>query len=242
MQTRTPAIENSANNQTRLNIEPALKKIQAVAGILFSVFLVLHLTNTALAAFGSGVYNQFQQAIQGFYQFPLFELGFVLLPLITHAVVGITLIFLRRAKGRSKAQTKHQLHTWAGFFLLLVVFGHVLATRGLGYFYDAAPGFEGVSFTLWWMPGYFYGYYFLLFMAGYYHSALGIQHIARRFFQTGRKPSLNWRGNLTAAVIAVTALLAFGGVLFEIADPGDNDFARQYAKILDLDLAKLGNR
>jgi len=225
---------------TRHSMEPVFIKVQALAGIMFFTFLVLHLANTALAAFGYEIYNTVQTTLRLFYQFPVFELLFVILPLVAHVIAGISLIFIRKKNERSnpppKLSIKHRMHSIAGFFLLAVVFAHVLATRGFAYFLDAAPGFEGISFTLWFMPFYFYPYYFLLFMAGFYHSQQGANRIFMRYSGIRIVPALSKRLNQAAALAVVAALLGFGGILFDIPDPSDNDYARQYARLLNLDI------
>ena len=130
---------------------------------------------------------------------------------------------------------KYRVQSWAGFFLLFVVFGHALATRGISFFYGVVPGFEGVSFSLWWVPAYFYPYYFLLFIAGLYHATMGISGLLKRrgFKQAARLPVVV---SALGAIGVSLALLGFGGVLFEIDDPRDNDYARQYSELMDIDL------
>ena len=41
---------------------------------------------------------------------------------------------------------------------------------------------------------------------------------------------------LLGASLVSGSLLAFGGVLFEVEDPRDNDYARQYGEFFSLDL------
>lgn len=218
-------------------LEARLVQIQALAGGLFFIFLVMHLANTGLAVFGPEVYNGFQRSVQSVYQYPALELVLVLGPLVTHAIVGIWLALIRKRRSGLRP-LRYRVQSWAGFFLLAVVFGHVLATRGVGYFYGAVPEFAGVSFSIWWQPAYFYPYYFLLFMAGLYHGTMGAGAVLRRL---GKQPVIlsgRQRGMvmLLGALLVSGSLLGFGGVLFEIENPRDNDYARQYAEFFDLDL------
>ena len=125
-------------------------------------------------------------------------------------------------------------------FLLFVVFGHILATRGISYWYGPFAEFEGVSFSLWWVPGYFYPYYFLLFMAGLYHGTMGAANVLQRVFP-GRRSKSKLQPYIVpslGAIGVVLALLSFGGFLFEIEDPRNNDYARQYGELMDIDLTK----
>lgn len=214
-----------------------LRQTQAIAGVLFFVFLFLHLGNTLLATQGPGAYNSYQQFLQGFYQNPAIELGIVILPLLAHVIAALWLFRLRgkAPQGRSLGQ---RANSWAGAFLLIVVFGHVLATRGIGLWYDAPPGFAGISFSLWWMPSYFYPYYFLLFMGGLFHSYNGISLLLARtgYPQIRKNRAARSLVMLSGAVAVVVALMAFDGKLFDIHDPRDSPYARAYAEILQIDL------
>lgn len=217
--------------------ENNLVRLQAIGGALFTVFLVLHLSNTLLAPFGPEVYNNYQRVSRLFYQQPLLEIIFVLGPLVTHAIAGIWLYILRKKWRRSPA-LRYRLQSWAGLFLLLVVFGHVIATRGISFWFDAFPEFEGISFSLWWVPSYFYPYYFLLFMAGLYHGTMGLSVLLKRggYGQLAASKALPLLVTTLGAIGVSFALLGFGGVLFEIDDPRGNDYARQYSELLDIEL------
>lgn len=227
------------NKHFKRSVEPTLVRAQAAAGALFFVFLVLHLSNTVVAVFGADSYNAYQRVIRQIYQHPVLEVLLVIAPLITHVVAGFWLYILRK-KRKSTRPLKYRLQTGAGFFLLLVVFGHMLATRGISYWYGTVAEFSGVAFSLWWVPEYFYPYYFLLFMAGLYHGSMGaITLLTRAQVLT---PSTSYLMPLllgtAGSAAALAALLSFGGVVFEISDPRDNDYARQYSKLLDVDLSR----
>ena len=166
----------------------------------------------------------------------MLELLFVILPLVAHTIAGVSLAIIKGKSRTSNPGLEYRLYSIAGFFLLAVVFAHVLATRGVGYFLDEAPGFEGVSISPWYLSLFFYPYYFLLFMAGFYYSRQGIGRILMRYSSFRINPAHNKRLNQAAAVVVIAALLGFGGILFNIPDPRDNDYARQYARLSDLDL------
>lgn len=211
--------------------------IQAIAGSLFTVFLILHLLNTLIAALGVDQYNRFQSAAQALYQHPVFELLFIAAPLLTHAIIGVTLL-LRKRKKRLNLSNKQRLNSWAGLFLLVVVFGHVVATRGVALFNEIETGFATVSFSLWWMPAYFIPYYFLLFMAGLFHGYNGISLLANRVSKTAKNSLTTARPFVMsiAALVLVVALGRFMGLLGDIPDPRDSDYARVYAGMLNIDL------
>ncbi|MFW2388905.1 MAG: hypothetical protein ACN4G0_11245 [Polyangiales bacterium] len=133
-----------------------LARIQAVSGLLFSLFALVHLSNTALAVLGPDVYDAFQRSVRRVYQWPALELALVV-TLVVHIVSGVL-----RMRGRRGSKAKPPLR--------LGVRAPQAIRRG--------PGF--------WVP-------------------IG-----------------------TGVTVIVLALLGFGGVLYEIADPFDNDFARAY--------------
>lgn len=105
-------------------IESRLRRAQAIAGSLFAIFVLLHLSNIALAPLGIEIFNGYQQTIQKFYQQPVIELLIVLGPLIAHAIAGIWLFLLRRSNPATHQRPWHsRLHSWAGCLLLLFIIG-----------------------------------------------------------------------------------------------------------------------
>ncbi len=230
-------LANSSHRKNSTITIQRLRRVQAVAGIAFFMFLILHLGNTLLAALGPIPYNNYQQLLQGYYQNPAIELTLVILPLFTHITVAIWLYYLRKRTSQKPA-LRQRLNSWAGVFLLLVVFGHMLATRGIGYWFDAPPGFAGISFTLWWVPAYFYPYYFLLFMAGLYHSYNGLALLLARagLPKLHRNSMARYVVMITGATGVILSLLSFGGQIFDIHDPRDSNYARAYTALLEIDL------
>lgn len=205
-------------------------RIQAISGLLFSLFALVHLSNTALAVLGPDLYDGFQSAVRGVYQRPFLELALVA-TLVVHIASGILRMRGRRGK-KAKPPLRLRLHRYAAYYLAIFVFGHMAATRLPALLADAPPFFGGVSFSLHYMPWVFYPYYALLGIAGLYHLfygvpvALGVLGIpAPRAMRRGLG---FWIPVSAGATMIVLALLAFGGVLYEIDDPFDNDFARAY--------------
>lgn len=231
---------NKCNPQSELSPDrrfaKRLKVAQIGSAIVFLPFLLIHLSNAVLGIFGPDTYNQFQIAAQQVYQIPLIECLFVLGPLLIHMVSGLALLLINRHR-TSRRPLRRRLHTWAGLFLALVILGHVIATRGLPWAYDFHAEFAGVAFSLWWMPWYFYPYYFLLFMAGTYHSLNGISVLMHRLFSWSFLASQR-RMQVTmvfAAIMICSALLSFGGNLRDDPDPRDNDFAHLYQTLFNLE-------
>lgn len=233
----TLALDTAAKSATK-RTEALLSKAQAIAGMLFFVFLVMHLGNALLGVFGAETYNHYQNALRRVYQQPIIEFLLVIIPLATHATAGLWLHLLRKNRPTTRA-LRYRLQTWAGFFLLSFVFVHMLATRGVGWWFDVATGFESVAFSLWWMPAYFYPYYLLLFSTGLYHGWMGLQTLLARarLLAPGAWLQSTKYLLIIGALSCSAALLSFGGVLGDTPDPRDSDYARTYAELFSIALS-----
>ncbi len=219
------------------NIQDRLRKTQAIAGALFSVFVLLHLSNIALAPLGIETFNNYQRLIRQFYQNPIIELFIVIGPILVHAAAGVWLFVLRRKQPSRQRPLLNRLHSWAGCFLLIFIFGHIAAVRGPSFFMDVFPEFDGVAFSLWYLPYYFYPYYFLLALAGFYHAANGLRTLAARSgYAISRKVQIN--ATVIAGLWITVSLLSFGGIFVEVQNPADNDFARLLGDIWGADPAE----
>lgn len=207
-----------------------VRKIQAASGMLFAAFLAAHLINTWVAVAGPGAYAALQRVLSFGYQAPVLE-WLILAAVLVHA--GCAVIRWRR-ESRGMRPWRTRLHRYAGIFMVVFIAGHVTAVRFLPAIFGIRPRFEGVAFSLELLPGYFYPYYLLLGLAGAYHGLNGLAIAAARL---GRPVSLprTWlyAGAGAAGVLTLVALLAFGGVLFDVADPWQSDFARLHQRLID---------
>lgn len=214
-------------------VERALVKAQITAGALFATFVTLHLSNILIAPLGIDAFNSYQQILRVFYQHPVIEITIVIAPLVVHAVAGVGLAIIRKKRGPRPLRAR--FHTWAGFFLLLFIGGHVLATRGPSFFFGVFPGFEGLSFSLWYVPWYFYPYYFLLGLAGFYHASGGIiRALARQGLRV--KQHHHYAATAIIGALLIVSLLALGGHLFETGHPADNDYARLGQQLFGIEI------
>ena len=212
-----------------------------LTGTVFTLFLSLHLLNLLAAIVSAEAYNQVQSVLRGMYQNPLGETLLVFVPLTIHIYCSLRLRWLRRRKRPSPVAVRQRLQRLAGWFLLLAIAGHVLATRGASLFYGIHPGFEGLSFTLWYLPGYFYPYYFLLALAGFYHGLAGVAQAIPHLTGTCRwlRP-VRLQGVLTSAAAAgfLWGLLGLGGTFYDTPFPPDSEYARLAASLFGLDIGE----
>lgn len=208
-----------------------LVRIQAISGLVFAVFLSLHLVNVMISALGPGLYDAFQVRIRPFYQFPLVEVGVLLAALVTHAVVGVVRLRQRpRSRNWGKLPLRTRLHRLSAYFLLVFVLGHFAATRLPSLLDGVWIGSSGLSWSMQSLPGYFYPYYTLLGVCGLYHGSYGT-YLALRALGV-RLPSISRLGArvsiplAAAAVLVVLGVLSFGGHFYPIDDPRQSAFAR----------------
>lgn len=204
-------------------------RTQRISGLLFLIFLVLHLANTATAALGPDAYNGFQAVARRLYQHPLYESLLILVPFVVHAACGIW----RIRHNRNDRTAARKLHRYTGVFLLVVVVGHVLATRGPSLFVGIFPDFAGIAFTFKLAPVYFYPYYALFAAAAIFHATFGMVSMWR--CDWSRQSALAISGRIAPILIWVAvffALLAFGGVLFDIDDAAQSAYAQMIKEFL----------
>lgn len=216
-----------------------LKKLQAITGLIFATFVAVHLLNTWLAGLGPAAYDGVQVALRQVYQFVFVEV-LILSALLVHVVAGV----MRIVKEPKRALTiRAKVHRYAGFFLMLVILGHILAVRGSSVFFDVYPGFAGLAFSIEFLPGFFYPYYLLLGVAGFYHALNGSSIALQRL--RGRLGGLGWRfvlpqrrlalASSVAALVMVVSSLGFGGVWFDVGDVASSDFTRLAKELLGVE-------
>lgn len=210
-----------------------VRRIQALSGVVIATFVVMHLINTWLAPAGPGPYLALQQALSSVYQAPVVE-WLVLGAIVAHIGCAVMRWIEERGTRRGPRPWRARLHRYSGIFLMVVIGGHVTAVRILPGYFGIRPGFDGIAFSLQLLPGFFYPYYWLLGVAGAYHALNGLTMAAGRLGWRWRLPG-GWlfAGAATAGALTLAALLAFGGVLFDVGDPWQSDFAGLYRRLMD---------
>jgi succinate dehydrogenase/fumarate reductase cytochrome b subunit len=214
--------------------EHKLLQIQAISGCLFLIFTLVHLVNTGVASLGLEAYDEFQEGARSVYQNPLVEVVLLAVPLLVHVSAAIERLrrngFRRKNKG-----LRSRMHRYSGYFLMLVIWGHVAAVRGPSLFQGFHPGFAGLSFSLWWIPALFYPYYALLSLCALYHGVNGAMLAASVFGRpipmVVRRGWGFWAPMAAASVALLLGIAALGGNLYSIPDPTDNRYARMWEEL-----------
>lgn len=206
-----------------------LKTIQASTGLIFALFVAVHLLNTWLGALGPGIYDGVQATARAVYQFAPVE-ALLLTALLLHIASGLLRIWREPKRTLS---TRGRLHRYSGLFLALVIGGHIAAVRGASWWFDVYPEFLGLAFTVEAVPLYFYPYYFLLGVAGCYHALNGTGIALGRLGKPWHLTSTRLR-QLSFASMALTLmfLMALGGVWTHLDDPAHSAFAQLAMELL----------
>lgn len=206
-----------------------LARTQAASGLVFALFLVLHLATTASASGGIGVYDQTLLSLRRIYGgHPAVEIPVVFLAGGVHLVAGLTQI-LRRRRHRSpeKLSLLIRVHRWSGWYLAFAVVGHVFATRVLPWRADGGRAdFSFLAYSVIKWPWLIDPYYLLLGLSGAIHLSIGVA-LAGKVFLGSALPT---RGSRIAAVAVagLLGLLVTAGVLSIIGrapQAGDIRFA-----------------
>ena len=200
-----------------------IKKIQAASGAVFALFVAIHLVNTALAAFGVTACDTYQEAVRGIYQAFVIEV-LLLSALVVHIACGVTRMIQERGR---VLNTRAKWHRYSGLFLMVFIGGHIMAVRGPSWFYGIYPGFEGLAFSIDFAPYYFFPYYFLLGVAGFYHALNGLSiGLPRLNLRLRIESPILLRATAVASVVMMAALLGLAGVWTDVGAPYDSEFAK----------------
>jgi succinate dehydrogenase/fumarate reductase cytochrome b subunit len=217
-----------------------LDRVQALSGSVFLVFALVHVLNTALAAVSVQTYDTFQTRARAFYQHPLLEVA-LLATLLLHVACAILRV-RNRARTRTHTNsnaTTRSAHRYAGWFLLVVIFGHIAFTRGPSLVAGEYPGFMGVSYAIRLLPWVSYPYFALLIAAIAVHATLGAGKALNILGVTARS-NAGWRRHAPAALVVVViafgwlGVLGLGGALYTTADPAHGEFAAWVGRYFNL--------
>ena len=207
--------------------DKSLIKIQAISGLVFATFLILHLVNMAIAMFGQVAYDSFQRAMRWYYQFPVAEIVVVLAASVVHIAAALTRVIRRRRAGKNshkkiKLPLRVRLHRYSGYFIVVVFIGHVVATRGPSLLLGKLVDMSYLSYSIAILPLFFYPYYMLLGIAGLYHLtngvifALRVLNVRLPKGATAPRSHLFWIWISLCGIIVLVSVLSISGNIFDL--------------------------
>lgn len=212
---------------------PKLGQVQAASGVVFALFLFLHLFTTASAVLGIDSYNHTLGLLRQLYRPNLaVELTLIGLSGTVHLLCAILQFWRRRKVMMLRGPWWLIAHRLSGYFLLLVIIGHVLATRvaptlmrceGL----PCSADFSYLAYATLWVPWFFWPYYLLLGLCGALHLGFGL-YLARRILLPGGAPQADSGAARlqTFAAIALSMIVLAGvlGILLRVGDAPSRNF------------------
>ncbi len=210
--------------------ETTLIKVQNLTGLLFSVYLIMHLTNNAAAIISQDLYDNMQTVLRKFYQTPAVELTMIIGAWLTHSAVSSMRVARRwtSSKYQQQGQDKEKksmktsvsvtLHRITGLILGAMVPLHFFATRLEPWLNQSGPSnfahlFETVSKA----PVVMMSYFALYYSAATYHTIGGLAKVfGLRDAKTNAMTPLQNLLGVLGVVVAVTCSSAFVGWLYPV--------------------------
>lgn len=208
-----------------------LKKLQALSGLIFGVFLVMHLLTHYSLNLGWDTAHSYQQLFRRIYQHPRVEIV-IFGSLVVH-MYSNTMIYIYRGKlaadkkegsATEKISLELKGHRYAGYFLAFSIFGHVAATRiGPMFIMDDASeydyGFISKANEL--LPSnLFLGYLVVLGATGVWHLIYGtrsaIATLRGKSVMGTKFPISLKMVALTSHILIISACLALGGFYYTV--------------------------
>jgi uncharacterized membrane protein len=150
----------------------AFRKCQAVTGLYFSAFLLLHLFNHFLAILGEDQYNNFLQFSRKIYQNPYVELS-LLFTVSVHVFCAITL-WIKRKKRKIEEPFLTTAFRWCGWFLMIIVPVHFYFGRIMPFQKSVDVNFAFSAFGLTNLTQIYFPYYFFFSSFAIIHMIVGI--------------------------------------------------------------------
>ena len=213
------------NEPTKIS-ERTLIRTQAVSGLVFATFLVLHLVNSMTSLAGQSTFDGTMRAVRHYYQFPLVEVAIIGAAFV-HMWAGVARMLRRRKHLKERGagappSLRVRLHRLTGYYMLLAFTGHVIATRGPGLLFDLPADMSFLNYSLTYYGWFFYPYYVGLFVSGAFHLTNGVLLALRMLEVRVPKWTLEahsmpfWVLAGVMVVMGTLTILAIGGNFYEV--------------------------
>lgn len=192
-------------------------RVQACSGLLFAIFLVLHLLTTVSGVAGAPVYDRILAVMRSLYRpHVVVELGLIVISGTVHIGCAVLQMARRRRVLAVRGPWWMKAHRLSGYFLLVTVVAHAIATRVLPAVDPTSSGadFAYVAYSVLGWPWLFWPYYLLLAVCGAVHLMIGA-HLALRVLvpQRVRRTEPSRRYLLGAGAFVLAVVVGIGGIL-----------------------------
>lgn len=197
---------------------PKLGHIQAASGIVFALFLSLHLLTTMSAVFGIDAYDRTLGSLRNLYRPHIaVELALIGGSSVIHVACAVWQFVRRRKVVQATGPWWLRAHRLSGYFLLIVILGHVLATRiapllSTGPTATGAADFSFLAYATLWAPWFFWPYYLLLGLCGSLHLGFGL-YLSAKILRLRSGVSSSGQSRLETSATLVLSMFVLCGVL-----------------------------
>ena len=165
-------------------IDKAAALVQAISGLGFATFSVLHLSGHLLANISFDLSNKALFIFREYYQTPVIEIVIVGGCLVIHVFAGYIRLIIRtnstktlKTPAFTLAINERSWHQWTGHVLTFLIIGHVGSCRIMPYLYLPDPSIVDLTYITFVSNKYpiiFPIYLTVLAASGAYHSIYGI--------------------------------------------------------------------
>lgn len=197
---------------------PKIQSIHRSSAFIVGLFILLHLSNHSVAAFGIDTHIQVMATLRLFYQNIIAEIILVA-AILTQVGTGAYFLF----KNKNLRKTKwRKWQVYSGAYLLFFLLAHTSALLfyrlGLGIdtnFYIGAGPLVGADYIVY----FFVPYYFLGMMSFWVHMACVLRRVLLQKKQPHAASHLAKGLMGLGILLSLNILLAFSGQYFEIELP-----------------------
>ena len=211
-------------------------RVQAVSGVVFAFFAILHLITTASASTGIAGYDGVLVAVRAWYRPNIVvELLLIGVPAVAHVVCAVMQIRRRWGKKPPTVPLRIRAHRWSGYFILAVLGGHVFATRILPAAGEGPAEFSFLAYSILNWPYAIIPYYVAFAVAGALHVAIGLGLAATILTKGGLKAThtkWSWVVGVLAAVIVAYGVIAMVGLAPDAREARFDEYKRLFAPFM----------
>jgi uncharacterized membrane protein len=178
-----------------------LKKLQNYSGLIFLIFLIIHLFNHFTAIFGEKIYTTLYNISRRFYQNLIIE-TIILLSALIHMIIALYFWYTNKTTNTNTTFQK-KIQKYGGWIMFFILPGHLIGTKIKPYLDGTDPDLSYISITL---THRVFGWIFVPYYHIYVLAAIGHVVISLYFVYVNRKNN----NGLYFLIIFLTILVYLG--------------------------------